>query len=75
MSELLHEKFLKLLGTYLAIGGMPESVMKWALTKDLRESFKVHQDIITIYRRDFAQYGKKNQIKYTSGFCCNGHCY
>lgn len=64
ISEILHEKFLKLFGQYVAIGGMPEAVQRWVLTKDLRECFQVHTDIINLYRRDFNSYNTKLQVKY-----------
>ena len=62
--DLIHKMLLDLLGEYLAIGGMPESVYKWIQTKNAKESFEVQHHIIDNYRMDFGKYAKKHQVKY-----------
>lgn len=62
MSTLIHEKALRLLGEYLAIGGMPEAVHSWVTEKDPAACFSIHQNLINFYRQDFQKYAKKNQI-------------
>ncbi|MBA3722232.1 MAG: ATP-binding protein [Parachlamydiaceae bacterium] len=64
MGEAIHSKLLDLVGQYLSIGGMPEAVAKWILTKSPLESFKVHHQLIDTYRQDFQKYAKKHEIKY-----------
>lgn len=64
MNEALHQKLLRLLGEYMAIGGMPEAVAKWRQTSDYRACLTIHQDILAAYTQDFAKYAKKTQIKY-----------
>lgn len=64
MSDPVHEKLLGLLGAYLAIGGMPESVNEWVETKTSWSSKKVHADLLVAYQQDFGKYSKKYQIKY-----------
>lgn len=64
ISELIHSKLINLVGEYLAIGGMPEAVAKWVESKNPKECFQVHHDLIDSYRQDFQKYAKKNQIKY-----------
>lgn len=66
VSEFIHAALLKLLGEYIAIGGMPEAIKRWQETKDLFECGKVHATIINTYRQDFDKYAKKFQIKYVS---------
>ncbi len=63
-NEPVHEKLLTLLGKYLAIGGMPESVNEWISTKTSRASKTVQSDLLFTYRQDFGKYAKKHQIKY-----------
>ena len=63
-STALHAKLLKLLGEYLAIGGMPEAVATWQHTHDPRPVFAVHQALLDTYRQDFAKYATKFQLKY-----------
>ncbi len=64
LSELIHQKALRLLGEYLAIGGMPHAVQRWINTQNLLECAKIQQLLIDTYRQDFDKYAKKHQIKY-----------
>lgn len=64
LSPLIHKELLRILGEYLAIGGMPEAVERWRTTKDPRACFEVHQTLLDTYRHDFDKYAKKLQIKY-----------
>jgi hypothetical protein len=63
-AELVHQKLLRLLGEYLAIGGMPEAVYKWQQTNDIFTCFETHNSLIDTYRQDFNTYAKKFQMKY-----------
>lgn len=63
-SSTIHDKFLKLLGEYLAIGGMPEAVFIWQQTNDPKLALNVHNALIDTYRQDFNKYATKFQIKY-----------
>ena len=64
LSPMIHEHIVRLLGEYLAIGGMPEVVARWQATKDPRLCFEVHRTLIDTYRQDFDKYAKKLQVKY-----------
>lgn len=63
-NEAIHNKALRLLGEYVAIGGMPNAVYHWMTNKDIRSCTTVLQDIKNAYEQDFAKYAKKNEIKY-----------
>lgn len=60
----MHDKLLTLVGEYLAIGGMPEVVNEWLITKTVRDARRIQNHLLYTYRRDFNKYGKRNQIKY-----------
>jgi len=64
LDEPTHQKLLTLVGQYIAIGGMPEAIMKWKKTKNLAECARVHKEIIDSYRHDFNKYAKEHQLKY-----------
>lgn len=64
MSTIAHDRLLRLVREYLAIGGMPEVVVAWAQEKNAERCFKIQQSLIISYRQDFNKYAKKNQIKY-----------
>jgi len=64
MTEVIHQMLIKLLGEYLAIGGMPEAVLNWKTTKDPLLCLEIHRSLIDTYRQDFGKYAQKFQIKY-----------
>ncbi len=63
-SEVIHLKLMDLVGEYLAIGGMPEAIAKWVESKNPKECFQIHHNLITSYRQDFEKYADKHQVKY-----------
>ncbi len=64
LSPPLHRKMLRLLGEYMAVGGMPEAVASWCATESLEACRTVHYTLIDAYRQDFNKYARKYQIKY-----------
>jgi uncharacterized protein len=62
--EPVHDKLLYLIGTYLALGGMPGAVYAWVQTQDPRQVKRVHADLLESYQQDFNKYAKTRQIKY-----------
>lgn len=63
-SQFIHQKLLRLLGEYIAIGGMPEAIYKWQQTKNIFVCLQTHNSLIDTYRQDFNIYAKKFQRKY-----------
>ncbi len=66
ISQEIHDTILSLVGTYIAVGGMPAAVMAWADTKLSRETKKIHESLLTSYQEDFDKYARKHQVKYLS---------
>ena len=64
MSEVLHNKLLRYIGEYLAVGGMPEVVYSWSVDGDPIKCFDKIQTLINAYRQDFVKYAKRSQIQY-----------
>ncbi len=64
INEAVHNQIMKLMGEYIAIGGLPEVVNCWEETKDYYECLKVLRGLAETYRQDFGKYAKKHQIKY-----------
>jgi uncharacterized protein len=62
--EPVHDKLLNLVGTYLAIGGMPAAVNAWVQTQTPRNAKKVHSDLLDSYQQDFNKYAAAHQVKY-----------
>lgn len=59
LPEPLHYKLVQLLRTFILVGGMPESVVKWVETNDYLQCQQVQDDILTGYEADFPKYKKK----------------
>ena len=64
IAEIYHNKLLKLVGEYIAIGGMPEIVKTWIQNGDFQKVRRIQSDIVYTYRQDFLKYAKRQQIKY-----------
>lgn len=64
MNNTLHILAMRLLGEYMAIGGMPKVVKTWVASQNLSTCSKQLIDIKNTYEQDFSKYARKNQIKY-----------
>ena len=64
LAEPLHGKALRLLGEYMAIGGMPKVVQQWITNQNVRLCQELLNSIKIAYEDDFAKYARKSQIKY-----------
>ena len=60
----VHDRLMREVGEYLAVGGMPEAVQEWVDHGDLSRCAQVQRRLAETYRQDFAKYSRKNQIKY-----------
>ncbi len=64
INSAIHNRLLRLMGEYIAVGGMPEAVDCWMDTKDFRECGQIHRSLVETYRQDFSKYARNHQIKY-----------
>lgn len=64
LSDLIHDKLNRLLGEYLAIGGMPEAVLQWSRTQNYSECVEIHHDLLTAFKQDFHKYARQTQLKH-----------
>ena len=64
INQAIHNRLTRLLGEYIAVGGMPEAVNCWIDTNDYQECIQIHRSLIETFRQDFLKYSKKYQIKY-----------
>ena len=63
MSPVIHDKILRILAEYHAIGGMPEAVNFWKNDKAALRVTQVHKILLDTYRQDFNKYAHKKQIE------------
>ena len=64
LSDTIHEKLNRLLGEYLAVGGMPEVVSYWSQRQDYSGCVDIHHDLLTAFKQDFHKYARATQIKH-----------
>jgi uncharacterized protein len=62
MDGALHSKLIELMRVYLAIGGMPAVVKAYCAGEGLIACKRILEDLVTIYRDDFAKYRKKAPV-------------
>ena len=63
VDSFLHTKLMQLFRLYLVVGGMPAAVDKYIETNNLQNVMTLQKDIITLYKRDIAQYDKDDKLK------------
>ena len=63
LDSFVHEKLLEYFYLYLIIGGMPQAVKRYLETNNLQRVSETHHDIVTLYKRDFTKYEKKEKLK------------
>lgn len=59
LQQSIHDRLVKLLKTYMMVGGMPEVVDRWVRTNDYVQCQQLQDDIVVSYEDDFPKYRKK----------------
>jgi predicted AAA+ superfamily ATPase len=59
LPELLHQKLISYYKKHLIIGGMPEAVKSYVISKDLLEVQRILDDLILSIQADFTKYKKR----------------
>ncbi len=62
ISDIFHEKLVKLLKYYYIIGGMPESVATYLKNENLEEVRVVQKEILDAYTLDFAKHAPEEEV-------------
>ena len=63
MGQALHRKAMDLFRQYLIVGGMPQAVEQFVITKDFAAVDRVKRRIVTLYRDDIQKHAGKNRLK------------
>ena len=64
----LHRKALDYFRTYMIVGGMPQSILKYIETHDFEEVDRVKRSILKVYKNDIAKYASNVENKVKSIF-------
>lgn len=59
----IHQKFMRLLKTYLIIGGMPEAIDEYVHHQNFMASEKVKHSILNTYVDDFSKYSSGSELE------------
>ncbi len=62
IAEPFHLELIKLLKTYMFVGGMPEAVASYIANDNFIEVRTIHNEILKAYTLDFAKHAPLNQI-------------
>ncbi len=62
ISEIFHEKLIKLLKYYFIIGGMPEAVATYLKNENLYDVRVVQKEILDAYTLDFAKHAPEEEV-------------
>lgn len=57
----LHQRLLDLYYQYCLVGGMPEVVNEWLISKDYGACLKIQQDLVSTFQDDFFKYSHRMQ--------------
>ena len=64
----LHRKALDYFRTYMIVGGMPQSILKYIETHDFDEVDRIKRSILQVYKNDIAKYASNVEHKVKSIF-------
>lgn len=59
LDKILHNQLVNELNNYLIIGGMPEAIIQWKVSKNFYDIEKIHINNINKIKNDFVNYGPK----------------
>jgi len=62
LDESIHQLLVDKFKTFLICGGMPEAVSHYVQNQDLLSAENVLNDLITVFKTDFAKYKKKSPL-------------
>ncbi len=63
MGQDMHRKAMTWLRQYMIVGGMPQAVEKYALTRDFEQVDRQKRNILTLYRNDIQHYADTLETK------------
>lgn len=68
MGQALHRKAMDLFRLYLIVGGMPQAVNEYCLSKNFEKVDSIKRQILELYRNDIQKHAKGSELKAQSIF-------
>ena len=59
----LHRKAMDYFKEYLIIGGMPQAVLEYSISRDFEKTDKIKRNILNLYREDIRKYSDELNLK------------
>jgi predicted AAA+ superfamily ATPase len=63
IDEFIHKKIMETFHLYLLVGGMPKAVQTYIDSNNMEDISLIHNNIISLYKKDFTKYEKNNKLK------------
>ncbi|MBR2588753.1 ATP-binding protein [Candidatus Saccharibacteria bacterium] len=63
LGQAMHRKMMTLFRQYIIVGGMPQAVVEYAETRNLKKVDSIKRDILKLYRDDIYKHGGKNALR------------
>lgn len=68
MGQIMHRKAMDYFRQYLIVGGMPQVVQEFVISKDFKKVDRIKRDILTLYRADIIKHATGYEMKVESIF-------
>lgn len=68
MGQIMHRKAMDYFRQYLIVGGMPQAVQEYAISRDFDRVDRIKRDILTLYRTDIIKHAAGYEMKVESIF-------
>lgn len=68
MGQIMHRKAMDYFKQYLIVGGMPQVVQEFVISKDFKKVDRIKRDILTLYRADIIKHATGYEMKVESIF-------
>lgn len=63
LGDAVHRKIMNSYRQYMLVGGMPQAVMEYAITKDFARVDRIKKTILRLYRQDITRFAKGYESK------------
>jgi len=68
LGQSMHRKAMDLFRQYVIVGGMPQAVAEYSMTRNFDTIDQIKRDILTLYRADISKHANGYELKATSIF-------
>ena len=63
LGQAVHRKMMTLFRQYLIVGGMPEAVQEYSVSRDFKRVDDIKRSILNLYRNDIEKHGEKDTLR------------